>query len=401
LEEVPLFKNHGRTGASSTYFSSKAQTREEQRREEAELGELKYARLPAGNYSRFVVTNLERVGRLEGVDAMQRVLSQPDVDLHIVDGLLCFAVASRGYWQAELLGQFAGAFSECVSRRLGELSEEAIRATPKWVVNQVLSRLDTLLNKVWSASRSSQYIEQMALVVALKYFKSRYLDCRVQGLNDLREVIAAVRSMNDYQKRKDSSWTFSLETPPKRAYRWITTEHLVSWLEEHGILEQCLAGEAHPELLRRTTDLIIFYAQEELLAARHLELLWKASRGVHESVETIVYRIVVEVSPSLTATLLDHLYHLMRQILIKDYDEAYLAILGHITAHGINLAQAEGRPAWYGINDFWTLMMDESGVDAEVTQPSVKHTAVQLEDVSLTHSLTHSAPCHSPTLGLV
>ena len=47
-----------------------------------------------------------------------------------------------------------------------------------------------------------------------------------------------------------------------------------------------------------------------------------------------------KVSKALSTGLLDHLYRLMRQLMIKDYDKAYLALLAHITAHGIHLAQA-------------------------------------------------------------
>jgi len=338
------------------------------------LGELSFAQLPSGNYSKYLVANVERLGRLQGVHIFTEILSNRKVSLFTVDAILCIANRTKDYWQTEIITQLSTMLCDCVSARLKNLTEEEIRGVSKGLVNMLLSRLETLLTKVWPKMRVAQFVEQTALDVAHKYFKSKYLDCRVMGLNDLREIIAAVRSMDSYQQRKKSAWTFSLESPPTRAYRWISPDHLIGWLEKYDILEECLGGEhSHSQLLRRTTDIIIFYSQEEKLTPRHLERLWGASRGVHESVETIVYRIVREISDSLPGKLLDHLYNLMRGTQIKDFDEAYLALLAHLTAHGIQLAQSEGRSAWYGIHDFWALMMDDAGVDPEVSSFAEEH----------------------------
>lgn len=80
--------------------------------------------------------------------------------------------------------------------------------------------------------------------MALKFLKSPYLEKRVKGISEIRDLIEKLDAPNAVFPNKT---------------KLITKEYMVKWVRDNNILELLLLGDSiHPELVKRCSDIAAF-----------------------------------------------------------------------------------------------------------------------------------------------
>jgi len=138
--------------------------------------------------------------------------------------------------------------------------------------------------------------------IAIRCFKSKYLERRIQGLKSIIDCSRSVRFNN-------LKYFFS-------------SQEFANWLNDEKVLDLLFdRKKTHMELIKRATDLIKFYVYEDILNEGHLqllfELLWseKIGKSQQDSSENLIssettqcddemkkaiYKIIEDVSLGLT-----------------------------------------------------------------------------------------------------
>ncbi|KAK1866716.1 hypothetical protein I4F81_009231 [Pyropia yezoensis] len=121
----------------------------------------------------------------------------------------------------------------------------------------------------------------------------------------------------------------SLSLPSKPV---VTAKTMCAWLNDAGIVELIFdRGRLHAEVVKRSSEVIQFLAARKALSAAHIDTLWAATRGTHESVAHTVYSVLSELPMSLQPVLVDRLWCRIRAVPAVEYDTQLVQLVSAFT----------------------------------------------------------------------
>lgn len=189
-------------------------------------------------------------------------------------------------------------------------------------------------------------LEKADLCLILKFFKSPYMEKRLKGLNEIKELVERVTK---------SSWG--------RESSWLTAKYLSEWITNEQIVQQILSY-SHPEMLKRVSDILIFLFKNDLLSNEHLELLWESAVGKHDSLEIEAHKAIMDIAPYLKIDMLMFLYQKIKQIDLHDYDERVLKFIKDFSLKALDQAfSARSSLDDFAIEIFMPLIQDNCPVN--------------------------------------
>lgn len=208
---------------------------------------------------------------------------------------------------------------ELVPVRVLSLTDEELKNEDKKTISDISRNLEGLV-RVAFPNRPSEAIDKFNLDVALKCFRSPYLEKRLGGLNDIKDFIGMVRK-DDYGKMRQGSSGYAMMPSAlhKNDISFIDSVSLAQWLRSNNILEQLYGENMHPELARRCVEVPRFLSLEGMLEDKDLDLIWEASEGKHESICHLIYASIGELSSTLPLAQLDYLYKKISNIPYNSY----------------------------------------------------------------------------------
>ncbi len=103
------------------------------------------------------------------------------------------------------------------------------------------------------------YENQIKTRVVEQCFKSEALKKKLQGMNELKEIL---KSMN-YGSSRDSQ--------------------IVSWIKDNSIFEKVYIINSHVQLIKKSESFFRFMINENLLTLEELEKLLKMAHGDYET----------------------------------------------------------------------------------------------------------------------
>ena len=248
-------------------------------------------------------------------------------------------------------------------RRCQILSHEDIKCIER---KEFVTEITVLVQKAfecislssWDASTRAKDIEAMQLVILKKLIFSPFLAKRVIGLSFLCDLIEVMEQSQRLRSRRVSAW--------------ISSDNLVSWIQENDIIDSILGANVHPELLKRTPSILKFLAQRDALTLQNLESLWNASVGQHESVIRSVYDTIVDLASCLSGPELDFIFFKIKALEISSFSELTLNFLKGFTFNAITRVQTENISdsvsGWFGLEMFWDFIQDSCPVSIDVTE---------------------------------
>lgn len=134
--------------------------------------------------------------------------------------------------------------------------------------------LARLLAEISSEEDVGEQLIAFNLEACLNLLKADGFDRRLKGLKDMKRIIQRTKK----QERSVGQTLNKLFTEEKKEPKPIDPKFILGWLQENNVIPLCFnIIQSHVELVRQSTELLIFLAQNNELNTAHLDILWKGS----------------------------------------------------------------------------------------------------------------------------
>ena len=169
-------------------------------------------------------------------------------------------------------------------KRFESLDEKEIKDINRDNVLAAINSVKGFLRLSYSEEQAEKIVITNELGFFLKLIESPFLEKRLNGLSEIRNMIEKV---DDYLEQKHYK-------PFRQAFS-LSSDDLADWMKQNSILEKILNENAHAELIKRTSTILIFLAKKERLTKEIIELLWKSQQDKHEDIIRVVYDIIINI----------------------------------------------------------------------------------------------------------
>lgn len=261
------------------------------------------------------------------------------------------------------------------------LSDEELKTQPKDVFGDLLDRIRVLLYQVVPNRRQVElFLERHSLKFSIKLLQCPFLERRLLGLNQVRRLVDTASHVN-----ASIAWTES-----DSGSRLLPAD-VNSYLQDEGFVEILFGDNLHVQLVRRSAEILKFMNQNTPLSHAHLDMIWEASRGKHESVVNAIYAVISSLACVLTLEQATHLFSCISSVPLMEYQEELLLLVRDFTSSAIanfNAPAAMGHandehgPAfieqvlwkqhnWFGVDLFWVIFNEPNNpVSREIRNQS-------------------------------
>jgi hypothetical protein len=266
-------------------------------------------------------------------------------------------------------------------------------------MTDVYRQLDQLLHsaKLPSAAES---MDRFRLALALKCLRTPFLEKRLVGITDIKEIISASLRRQEHMESADRDYAGSTSNmqvapPPQPHSRpppqppphphphphprphphpqvplcWCSPDVLLEWLEREQVVSLVFGEGLHDQVARRSVEVLCFMAMRAALDPQMLTMIWRASLDKHETVRQCIYSLLVDVSTHLQLPLLHLLYAHIQKIPLAEYTPTTMTLLRGFAISAISSPHNQQKPPgkfWFGMEELWQIMQDGSAVSADM-----------------------------------
>lgn len=236
-------------------------------------------------------------------------------------------------------------YFQAVLARISTLSERDIKDYEQQVKKAVVVHLADLQKLM----RLEDYkvLRKVELEVSLKLLKSSFLEKRIRGLNEIKEMI------EEGNKAKSGYFWNSKSTS-------LDTNDLVDWLSQSHVLT-ILSECAHVELLKRSHEIFELMVTKHRLTMEQLTALWQSLQHKHESYVRVVYDLVAKMPAWMTSQETRSLYELITAP-GQEKDEKYLNLIKDFSVAALNARNRDQTD--YGAELLFGLIINEQNDQA-------------------------------------
>jgi len=244
------------------------------------------------------------------------------------------------------LSAFLQDWRPAVLSRLKDLSERDLKEFEKDVCMKLLQNTQLLVQQI-DKNAPTDFVETTEMHLALILLKCQFLEKRIRGLNEIREMIV---------RTGPAPRAYVGQVVPKR----ISKRALLTFMKEQDLLAAIITDRPHGEIVKRSGEIFSFYAENEALTAEHLNLLWTSRNDKHESYIRAVYEVLITVSSYLSVDLKDILFQRFSDIPLEQHDEKYLRLLKDFTLYAADTSNSRSDVTNdYALPKFFSLMLDD------------------------------------------
>ena len=181
--------------------------------------------------------------------------------------------------------------------------------------------------------------EKTEMQIALQLLKSKFLDKRVRGINNITEGITRVTM------------------PSSDEFLWFKERSMIEWLKNEKVAETVLTERPHVEILKRSQGVFSFLAERGELNKEDLEKLWESTIDKHESYVRTVYDVVTSLASVLPKTLLDLVYSKLKEIDLLQTPDFVITAMKKFTHNAcISLRRQYTDAEAYCLTEFQTVL---------------------------------------------
>ena len=127
----------------------------------------------------------------------------------------------------------------------------------------------------------SKYQETLNLPLITKFLQSPYLEKKVRGAVELKQLIEDVEPIYPSNRSR---------------LTYINKQFLVRFIMENKILDCLILGEnIHPELIKRSTEIVIFLCKNNSFDISIFDLVWNQIHIKHETIAMAFYKFLTAV----------------------------------------------------------------------------------------------------------
>lgn len=216
---------------------------------------------------------------------------------------------------------------EAVKARLTAISDRDVRDYDQNVRKVLITNLLDL--QKYLRIENIESIRFLELDISLKLLKSSYLEKRIRGLNDIKDMI------EESQRNKGQGfWSKN---------QYLDTNQMVDWLQREKVVELLTGEHTHVELLKRAADIFELLCRKKKLTSAHLQAVWRSAEAKHETYVRGVYDLVAHLPAWLNAADTKALFELILRER-PEVDEKFLTLLKNFTKAAFDAERKRGQP---------------------------------------------------------
>jgi ubiquitin C-terminal hydrolase len=245
---------------------------------------------------------------------------------------------------AELIGNFV---TPCF-QRIKSTTEEEIKT--QWD-DRSLNFQEQAQNAFVAFVQPLQDGEKLAdcfrLEIANRLLRCQYLDKRLAGLNEMRSVCKRGMELGDRKAGGEQSWFCK---DPRVFYQWVI---------ENQIIEYLFGPTFHPELAKRSAEILMFvgYMHQHALPQQFVDLVWDSQVGKHESITHMVFSLCCDIIWYLGPETLTYLLSKVKAIPLADYSPPLVQLISSIGQAFSWLVEETGDAKSVVAPFFWELIV--------------------------------------------
>lgn len=284
--------------------------------------------------------------------------------LQVLKSVVLLLTKIRDFLLKDYHQSYAEMLQDIVINRLGNLSEDDIRLEERNITHDIILGLENFCHVDDSDEvYGTGDLFSLKLSVALQFLKSRYLEKKITGLTDIKSYLTTQHKFSDDLHPKllsDDNSDASVEE--------IGQQNMLQWVQRNKLIDYLFGDNSHPELMKRSKEIIYFLAVEGKLTAKDVDMIWESQVGKHETIRHMIWGLLGELANVLDLEIIDFLFDKLKQINYNEYNSNLLFLVRELTVSGIQKYSPcpEDEKKWYGIDIYWEITQDESEAAIEV-----------------------------------
>lgn len=217
-------------------------------------------------------------------------------------------------------------------------TDEDLRGFTKEGLRLLTSYLDNLEADV-RLSEHGGNVEAFELEAGLKFLQSPYLDKRILGLTGIIQVIERSQREKEEEKRTQTRrvainpapediemTTFSSKTGNYQR-RWLSATAVLAWCDQHDLMGTIFGYKSHPELVRRSGEVVRFLYKHGRCTRTDLDRIWTLALAKHEAERDVTVALYRELVPVLNAADSEHFFSVLVGIPLAQVDSQVLGLI--------------------------------------------------------------------------
>lgn len=246
-------------------------------------------------------------------------------------------------WQGRFLS-----LASALLQRLTHFSETDIRYYDKNTVQKVQEIIKVVAR---DCSQSPLYAQAEAaeLTVSAHLLRSRLLDKRVKGINNLHEAV-----LRGTLNRSDG-------------FLYYRGRKLAEWMHSEKVLDVIIMDRPHYEVVKRSIDVFSFLSEHSLLQAADIEALWASAVEKHESYTRVVYDLLASLADFLPSSLLGLVYKRFKEVTV--YSDFLVESMKKFTLNACSaLCRLQKEANQFFLVDFVEVLTSSQGLPAALIE---------------------------------
>ena len=210
----------------------------------------------------------------------------------------------------------AKALTRILLNKIKNLSDDEIRILQRQELKLFFNAFEGLLQRLYRLTKAGEILENSELEVSIRFLTSKYLEKRIIGITD---IISKVTQAKINEKMNFHS---NLE-----GTRWITTQYLLAWIDNHDLIELIFGASSHPEIVKRSCDLIKFLYTNSRFTRNHIDKLWDCAFLKHETDRDAMISLLSELVYVLKLSDLQNMFAKIYVLDLHEVDSQILVLL--------------------------------------------------------------------------
>ena len=222
------------------------------------------------------------------------------------------------------------------------IDNKELKDLNKELMMRAMGLMKGFLGIVMNEDEANKIVETHEMMFSLRLIKCPYLEKRLKGISDIKNLIERIEMGASGMAEGLAGVRFiSIPRESNKRATWITAEYLADWIQKNKLLSEILNSDAHSEIIKRSSSILMFLAKQNALKAEDLELLWHCQEEKHEDMVLSVYEAIKEILPCLTSALIDFIFNKIKSMQLEQITEKTISFMCDFTLRAFKKASFE------------------------------------------------------------
>lgn len=185
---------------------------------------------------------------------------------------------------------------DAIARRYKYITNKEMKDLDKDLAMKLLQKAQVVLCQFYKAEEIYEFTEIAELELAFKFLTCQYLEKRLKGINEIKEISEKIEFHEYYMKTNNLQAVIASQ----KSTKYLNASRFVKWVLNNKVFELILGDSIHIEIVKRCSDVLKFMAKFDTIPLEIVDLFWSACEGKHEALVRAIYDTIIEISSVLT-----------------------------------------------------------------------------------------------------